>query len=154
MAGRYIINQTAGKRVVILDEDADKVEGGYFNTDGTWVPFGGDDGMIYKGKTFKIKENYDAMVSSSYTNIPIYAENVGQTGAYAIVVYLMGYSTKRLRLQTESTSLASPPAPIDWIDNNGDITSAGESGRLYLPYGIVPEAKERFDVVFEEVTEE
>ena len=52
MAGKYIINQTAGKRVIILDEDADKVEGGYFDTDGTWHDFGGESGIT---PTLKIK---------------------------------------------------------------------------------------------------
>lgn len=46
MPGRYIINQTSGKRVVILEEDAEKIEGGYFDTEGVWHdlsgPVGGD----------------------------------------------------------------------------------------------------------------
>lgn len=153
MAGRYIINQTAGKRVVILDEDNDKVEGGYFNTDGTWIPFGGDDGMVYKGKTFKIKADNEAIVGSAYTNLPLYGINEGKTGAYARVVYLTSYATKQLRAQTENANLESPPSPTNWIDTNGDITSAGDEARLTLPYGIIPEMKEKFDKIFEEVTE-
>jgi len=47
MAGRYIINQTAGKRYVILEEDAEKIEGGYFDTVGVWHELEGPlDGSI------------------------------------------------------------------------------------------------------------
>ena len=41
MAGRYIINRTAGKRVIILEEDSEKIEGGYFDTDGEWKELSG-----------------------------------------------------------------------------------------------------------------
>lgn len=41
MAGRYIINQTAGKRYIILEEDAEKIEGGYFDTEGVWHDLSG-----------------------------------------------------------------------------------------------------------------
>lgn len=36
MSGRYIVNTTAGKRVIILEEDDEKIEGGYFDPEGVW----------------------------------------------------------------------------------------------------------------------
>lgn len=41
MAGKYIINQTAGKRYIVLEEDAEKIEGGYFDTEGDWHDLSG-----------------------------------------------------------------------------------------------------------------
>ena len=41
MTGKYIINQTAGKRYIILEEDAEKIEGGYFDTEGVWHDLSG-----------------------------------------------------------------------------------------------------------------
>ena len=54
MAGRYIINQTAGKRVVILDEDTDNVTGGYFDTEGNWHELS-EPGLTFnaKDKTYR-----------------------------------------------------------------------------------------------------
>lgn len=39
--GRYIVNTTAGKRVIILEEDSEKIEGGYFDEDGNWNELSG-----------------------------------------------------------------------------------------------------------------
>lgn len=153
MAGRYIINQTAGKRVVILDEDADKVEGGYFNTDGTWVPFGGDNDAVYIGKSFKIKDTTEAAVASSYTYIPAFYTWSGETNARKYGVYFMAYSTKQLKAQFVNQYLSSPPAADTLIDANGDKTNYGETFVCTLPYGLAAEYKDMFDKIFEEVTE-
>lgn len=151
MAGRYIINQTAGKRVVILDEDNDKVEGGYFNTDGTWVPFGGDSSAVYVGKKFKVKATPEAAIGSGNTVLPVFAslEN-GPTGkTYIVSMYV--YSTKEVKPFFVGSNI-STPTQVDLVDNTGTVTSLGEDIRLILDIGIPEAAKERFDHIFEEDT--
>lgn len=153
MAGRYIINQTAGKRVVILDEDNDKVEGGYFNTDGTWVPFGGDSGAVYVGKKFKVKASPDAAVGSSYTVLPVFADLINPPSGKKYITAIYAYATKEVKPFFTSDSIAIP-TQADLVDNSGNLTTLGQDIRLILNIGIPEECKERFDKIFEEDTEE
>ena len=153
MAGRYIINQTAGKRVVILDEDNDKVEGGYFNTNGTWVPFGGDSSAVYVGKKFKVKATPEAAVSSSYTVLPVFADLINPPSGKKFITAIYAYSTKEVKPFFTSDSIAIP-TQTDLVDNTGTLTSLGQDIRLILTIGIPEECKERFDKIFEEDTGE
>lgn len=154
MAGRYIINQTAGKRVVILDEDNDKVEGGYFDTDGVWHSFGGDEGSaVYVGKKFKVKASPEAAVSSSYTVLPVFADLINPPSGKKFITAIYAYSTKEVKPFFTSDSIAIP-TQADIVDNTGTLTSLGQDIRLILTIGIPEECKERFDKIFEEDTEE
>lgn len=153
MEGRYIVNQTAGKRIIILDEDSEKIEGGYFETDGTWVPFGGgDSGAVYVGKKFKVKASPEAAVSSSYTVLPVFADLINPPSGKKYITAVYAYSTKEVKPFFTSDSIAIP-TQTDLVDNSGNLTTLGQDIRLILNIGIPEEAKERFDKIFEEDTE-
>lgn len=50
MGGKYIVNQTAGSRVIILEENDESIQGGYFDTEGEWHELSGPLDGILEGR--------------------------------------------------------------------------------------------------------
>lgn len=150
--GRTVINETENKQTVILNDSPAGVEGGYYNALMEWHELKDTSGSeaVYVGKTLKIRSDWTPVVSSSYDVLPIFGQRVdsGVSSGRTYVVYVQAYSTGRLAVEQVNKNLTNPVALEDLINANGEITSLGESIRLYLSIGVPAVAKELIDKVF------
>ena len=152
MPGRYIINQTSGKRVVILDEDADKVEGGYFDTDGTWHAFGStEEGMIYVGKSFKLKVPDASGLPSSYSEIPVFLTRDPSEASRPYIMMINIYKADNRVTAVKTKDDFASRDTVTLVNNDGTINVTFVDTVFTLPYGLVPDAKNLFDMFMEEV---
>lgn len=150
--GRTVINETENKQTIILNDSPEGIEGGYYDAQMSWhtLEEAGDSPAVYVGKTFKVREDWTAVVASSYDVVPVFAERVdsGVPDSYKYVVYVQAYGTGRLAIEHVNKNFTNPTSLVDLINTNGEITSAGQSCRLMLPIGIPAGVKELFDKVF------
>lgn len=151
--GRIVINKTENGQTVILNDTAQEVSGGYFDSTMNWHELGGEapqSEAVYVGKTFKVRTDFTPVVSSSYDVLPIFGQRVDSGVSYqrTYVVYVQAYATGRLAVEMVNEALTNPVALTDLIDANGNLTEFGQTCRLLLPIGIPAVAKELFDKVF------
>lgn len=150
--GRTVINETENKQTIILNDSPEGVEGGYFDSLMEWhtLEEAGASPAVYVGKTVKVRDDWTAVVSSSYDVLPFFGERTDSevSTSRKYVVYVQAYATGRLAIEMVNANLTNPVALTDLIDANGNITSAGQTYRFLLPLGIPAQAKELFDKVF------